>query len=211
MNPSIGNLAAKEALGLNPPTMGGNCAYRRAVLERISGFPAGVISEDIEVSLVLAGSGGRTRFVHDAAADHAVTDSFRHFVNQRLRWSRGLTIARRQVRGLEAAFVAAGYLDRVVLLLVTACILGGYVSPWWLVVYAAPAFAAVVTAVGKARPDPRLACMVFTTFPIMFVVDVAVSVSVVFHGVTGRRIRWMDRRSAASSTADMNAQQDLES
>ena len=88
---------------------------------------------------------------------------------------------------------------------------GGYVSPWWLVVYAAPAFAAVVTAVGKARPDPRLACMVFTTFPIMFVVDVAVSVSVVFHGVTGRRIRWMDRRSAASSTADMNAQQDLES
>lgn len=205
------NLAAKEALGLNPPTMGGNCAYRRAALERIGGFPAGSISEDIEVSLALAGSGGRTRFVHDAVADHAAADSFRHFVNQRLRWSRGLTIARRQVRGLEAAFVAAGYLDRVVLLLVTACILGGYVSPWWLVVYSVPAFAAVVTAVGKARPDPRLACIVFTTFPVMFVVDVAVSVSAVLHGVTGRRIRWMDRRSAGSSTADVNAQHDLES
>ena len=205
------NLAAKEALGLNPPTMGGNCAYRRSALERIGGFPAGSFSEDIEVSLALAGSGGRTCFVRDAVADHDVADSFRHFVNQRLRWSRGLTIARRHVRGLEAAFVAAGYLDRVVLLLVTACIVGDYVSPWWLMVYAVPAFAAVVTAVGKARPDPRLACMVFVTFPIMFVVDVAVSVLGVLPGVTGRRVRWMDRRSAGSSTADVRAPHDFRS
>lgn len=205
------NLAAKEVLGLNPPTMGGNCAYRRAALERIGGFPVGSISEDIEVSLALAGSGGRTRFVRDAVADHDVADSFRHFLNQRLRWNRGLMASRRHVRGLEAAFVAAGYLDRVVLVLVTACILGGYVSPWWLVVYAVPAFAAVVTAVGKARPYPRLACMVFTTFPVMFVVDVAVSVSAVLHGVTGRRVRWMDRRSAGSSLADMAEPHDLRS
>ncbi len=193
------NLAAKDVLGLDPPTMGGNCAYRRAALERIGGFPAGSFSEDTEVSLALTGSGGRTRFVRDAVAEHPVADSFRHYLSQRLRWSRGLMASRRHARGLEAAFVAAGYLDRVVLLLVTACIVGGSVSPWWLIVYAVPALAAVVTAVGKAHPEPRLACAVFAILPIMFVVDVAVSVFAALHGVTGRRVRWMDRRSAGSS------------
>ena len=119
--------------------------------------------------------------------------------------------SRRHVRGLEAAFVAAGYLDRVVLLLVTGCIVGGYVSSWWLIVYAAPALAAVVTAVGKAHPKPRLACTVFAIFPFMFVVDVAVSVLAVLHGVTGHRIRWMDRRTAGSSTADVTEPHDLRS
>ena len=103
------NLAAKEALGLDTPTMGGNCAYRRSALERIGGFPAGSLSEDTEVSLALAGSGGRTRFVRGAVADHAVADSFRHYLNQRLRWSRGLMASRRHVRGLETA-VGARYL-----------------------------------------------------------------------------------------------------
>ena len=68
------NLAAKEALGLDPPTMGGNCAYRRSAVERIGRFPPGSFSEDIEVSLALASSGGRTRFVRAAVAD-----SFRHY------------------------------------------------------------------------------------------------------------------------------------
>ena len=201
------NLAAKDVLGLDPPTMGGNCAYRRTALERIGGFPAGSFSEDTEVSLALTGSGGRTRFVRDAVAEHAVADSFRHYLNQRLRWSQGLMASRRHVRGLEAAFVAAGYLDRVVLLLVTACIVGGYVSPWWLIVYAVPALAAVITAVGKAHPEARLVCMVFAILPIMFVVDVAVSVVAALHGVTGRPVRWMDRRSAGSSTHDVHATQ----
>jgi cellulose synthase/poly-beta-1,6-N-acetylglucosamine synthase-like glycosyltransferase len=205
------NLAAKEALGLDTPTMGGNCAYRRSALERIGGFPAGSLSEDTEVSLALAGSGGRTRFVRGAVADHAVADSFRHYLNQRLRWSRGLMASRRHVRGLETAFVAAGYLDRVVLLLVAACILGGYLSPWWLLVYVVPALAAVVTAVVKARPELRLVCTVFAMLPFMFVVDVSVSVVAALHGVTGRRIRWMDRRSAGSSTPDVNAPHDLRS
>lgn len=205
------NLSAKEALGLDPPTMGGNCAYRRSALERIGGFPAGSFSEDTEVSLALAGSGGRTRFVRDAVADHAVADSFRHYLNQRLRWSRGLMASRRQVRGVETAFVAAGYLDRVVLLLVAACILGGYLSPWWLLVYAVPALAAVGTAVVKARPEPRLVCRVFAVIPVMFVVDVFVSAVAALHGVTGRRIQWMDRRSAGSSSPDVNAQHDIRS
>jgi hypothetical protein len=119
--------------------------------------------------------------------------------------------SRRHVRGLEAAFVAAGYLDRVVLLLVAACILGGYLSPWWLLVYVVPALAAVGTAVVKARPEVRLVCTVLAILPAMFFVDVSVSVVAALQGVTGRRIRWMDRRSAGSSTPDVNAQHDLRS
>ncbi|MDP3093088.1 MAG: glycosyltransferase family 2 protein [Nitrospira sp.] len=203
------NLAAKEALGLDPPTMGGNCAYRRPALERIGGFPAGSFSEDIEVSLALAGSGGRTRFVRDAVADHIVADSLQHYLNQRLRWSRGLMASRHHVRGLEAAFVAAGYLDRVVLLLVAACIGGGYISPWWLVVYAVPALTAVVTAVVKAHPEPRLACTVFAVIPVMFIVDVLVSAVAVVQGITRRRILWIDRRSAGSSPAGSAESHDL--
>lgn len=203
------SLSAKEALGLDPPTMGGNCAYRRSALERIGGFPAGSFSEDVEVSLALAGSGGRTRFVRDAVADHIVADSLQHYLNQRLRWSRGLMASRRHVRGLEAAFVAAGYLDRVVLLLVTACIVGGYVSPWWLVAYAVPALTAVVTAVVKAHPEPRLASTVFAVIPVMFIVDVLVSVVAVVQGITRRRILWIDRRSAGSSPAGSAESHDL--
>lgn len=203
------NLAAKDVLGLDPPTMGGNCAYRRAALERIGGFPAGSFSEDTEVSLALSGSGGRTRFVRDAVAEHAVADSFRHYLNQRLRWSRGFMASRRHVRGIESAFVAAGYLDRVILLLVIACIVGGIVSPWWLMVYAMPAFAAVATAVVKARPEARLACMLFAILPFMVVVDVAVSAIAVLHGETGRRIQWLDRRTAGSSPADMTEPNDV--
>jgi cellulose synthase/poly-beta-1,6-N-acetylglucosamine synthase-like glycosyltransferase len=203
------NLKAKEALGLNPPTMGGNCAYRRSAVERIGGFPSGSFSEDTEVSLALAGSGGRTRFVQDAVADHAVADSLRHFLNQRLRWSHGLMASRRHVYGVEAAFVVAGYLDRVVLLLVIACIIGGYANPWWLIAYAVPALAAVVTAVIRARPKPRLAYTVFAIFPFMFMVDVLISVVAVVFDVTRRRIRWMDRRSAGSSPSDMAELHDL--
>lgn len=203
------NLAAKEALGLDPPTMGGNCAYRRSALERIGGFPIGSFSEDIEVSLAFAGGDGRTRFVQAAVSDDEVATSFQHYLNQRLRWSRGLTASRRHVRGIESAFVTAGYFDRVVLLLVAACIVGGYVSPWWLVAYAVPALTAVVTAVVKAHPEPRLACTVFAVIPVMFIVDVLVSVVAVVQDITRRRILWIDRRSAGSRPAGSAESHDL--
>lgn len=105
--------------------------------------------------------------------------------------------------------MTAGYFDRVVLLLVAACIVGGYVSPWWLVVYAAPALTAVVTAVVKAHPEPRLACTVFAVIPVMFIVDVFVSVVAVVQDITRRRILWIDRRSAGSSPAGSAESHDL--
>ena len=113
--------------------------------------------------------------------------------------------SRRHIYGFEAAFVVAGYLDRVVLLLVTACILVGYVSLWWLVIYVIPVFAAVVTALVKARPKPRLSCMVLAISPFMFIVDVAVSAVASLYSVTGRQIRWINRRSAGSGAVDTNA------
>ena len=105
------NLSAKDLLGLNPLTMGGNCAYRRSEIgARASwGGAAGPFSEDIEVAL--AGGGGMIRFVRDAVADHIVADSLQRYLNQRFRWSRGLMAPRHHARGFEAAFVAAGYLD----------------------------------------------------------------------------------------------------
>ena len=195
------NLAAKDALGFNPPTMGGNCAYRRPALERIGGFPAGSFSEDIEVSLALVGGGGRTRFIHAAVSDDEVAASFRHYLHQRLRWSRGLAASRRHVRGLEAAFVTAGYLDRVVLVLVIASIVGGVISPWWLVVYGVPAAMAVGTAVVRARPDPWLACTALGVIPAMFVVDVLISMVAAVHMIIRRRVRWLDRRTAGDRPA----------
>ena len=195
------NLAAKDALGFNPPTMGGNCAYRRPALERIGGFPAGSFSEDIEVSLALAGGGGRTRFVYAAVSDDAVAASCRHYFNQRLRWSRGLAASRRHARGLEAAFVTAGYFDRMVLLPVIACIVGGVISPRWLVVYGVPASIAVVTAVVRARPDPWLACTALAVIPAMFVVDVLISMVAAVHSITRRRMLWLDRRTAGDRPA----------
>ena len=107
----------------------------------------------------------------------------------------------RRVRGLEAAFVVTGYLDRVVLMLVLMGCVGGYVNPWWLVVYGIPALAAAVTAVVKARPEPWFACMVIAISPLMFLLDVAASVMSAFHAVTGRPVTWMGR-SADNALAD---------
>ncbi|MFN7922851.1 MAG: glycosyltransferase family 2 protein [Bryobacteraceae bacterium] len=185
------NLAAKDALGLDPPTMGGNCAYRRTALDRIGGFPPGAFSEDIEASLQLSASGGKTRFAMHAVADHVVADSFEHYVNQRLRWSRGLMASARHVRGLEAAFVAAGYLDRAVLLVLLACVIAGHASALWLAVYAVPAVAAVATALAKARPGFRLVAMLLTTLPLMVAADVAVSVFAMVHPLIGGKPRWL--------------------
>jgi hypothetical protein len=110
-------------------------------------------------------------------------------------------VSRRHVHGLEAAIVVAGYLDRVVLLLVTLCIIGNYVSPWWLMAYAVPALAAVFTAVVKARPEPRLTSILFTTLPFMFATDVLISIAAVIRNFSRRPIEWMDRRSAGSTLA----------
>lgn len=64
------------------------------------------------------------------------------------------------------------------------------------------------TKTATVGPKPA-ADMVFAVFPVMFVVDVAVSVLVVFHGVTGHRIWWIDRRSAGGSNADLAKPHDL--
>ena len=181
------NLAGKDALGLNPPTMGGNCAYRRSALRRIGGFPQGSASEDIEVSLALSGSGGKTRVVAEAMADDFTGGSFRRYLNQRFRWSLGLMRSRKRARGIEAAFVVAGYLDRVALLLVAAMVALGYAHPWWLLAYVIPAGAAVLTAVIKARPGFRVGFVVLAVGPAMFVVDVLVSLSAAVYNLLPRQ------------------------
>lgn len=192
------NLAAKDVLNLNPPTMGGNCAYRRTALNAIGGFPVGSFSEDIAVSLAMNARGGRTRFIADAITEGEAVRTFHHFYNQRQRWNRGMMEARRHARGLEAAFVTAGYLDRVLLVLAVVAIGFGVVNPWWLIAYILPALAAVLTAVAKAHPAPGLAAVVLMTFPCMFVADLAVSVLAVLSAAGGRSLTWNPRPSSGT-------------
>ncbi len=192
------NLAAKDALGLNPPTIGANCGYRRVALNAVGGFPIGSFSEDIEVSLAMSARGGMTRFIAEAVTETEPPRTFGHFCNQRLRWSRGMMAARRHVRGLETALVTAGYMDRVLLLPAVVGMALGALSPWWLVAFAAPAFAALVSALAKARPEPRLAAVVLTTLPWMFIADLAVSALAAVSVVSGRPLIWKPRPASGS-------------
>jgi cellulose synthase/poly-beta-1,6-N-acetylglucosamine synthase-like glycosyltransferase len=189
------NLAAKNALRLNPPTMGGNCAYRLSALEAIGGFPPGVFGEDIEVSLALAARGGRTCFVPEAVTDCQMPRTYAHFFHQRQRWSHGMMAARRNAGGLEAFFVITGYFDRVVLLLTAVCIALGGLSPWWLVLYAAPAVAAVLTALRTARPAPATVALVLLSVPMMFLADVLASLLSLLAIAIRRPLSWQSRPS----------------
>jgi len=193
------NLSAKEALGLNPPTMGGNCAYRRSLLEQIGGFPSGLYSEDIYVSLAVVAAGGRTHFVEQAIADHFASTSLPHFFNQRLRWTHGLMTARSQVHGLEAALVVSGYLDRIAVLGLALSAAFGHTNPWLLSVYLAPAFTALAVALFRAQPSWKLAGVVITTLPAMFALDVGTSVLASLRTLTPKPIRWLNRLAGSPS------------
>jgi hypothetical protein len=95
--------------------------------------------------------------------------------------------------------VAAGYLDRVVLLLVLACVAFGSISPLWALVYAVPALLGVFSAVVKARPEWGFACLVLAVTPVMFVLDVLISVVAPVHGIARRRILASDLRGAGGT------------
>ena len=193
------NLSAKETLGLNPPTMGGNCAYRRSYLEQAGGFPSGLYSEDIYVSLAIVAAGGRTHFVRQAIADHYASTSLRHFFNQRLRWTQGLLSARSQVSELEGALVVTGYLDRIAILGLTACAALGHAKIWMLSLYVLPAVSAMACALLRVRPSGKLAILAITTLPVMFLVDVGVSLVGSLRGLIPKPIRWLNRVSGTES------------
>jgi len=187
------NLAAKDRLDLNPPVGGGNCAYRRDALVRAGGFPRGTFSEDTAVSLAMANNGGTLRFVRDAICEHRTTDSLRFFWNQRQRWSSGMASVVGQASGLESVLVGLGYADRFVMLVVAALALAGSIGPVWLAVIAAPAAAAIGSALAKGRPRAAELRTLAIGFPFMAAIDVGVSVFASVTHMIGNRPVWASR------------------
>lgn len=123
-------LRAKERLGLAPPLLGANCAYRRAALLAVGGFPAGALLEDSHLTLRLTLAGWQTRFAPAATSHHAVPHSLAGYWHQHTRWADGFqAVAGHYLRTiwhahhlpwplrLELLAFAAGYLDRPALLL----------------------------------------------------------------------------------------------
>ncbi|MBI5086931.1 MAG: glycosyltransferase family 2 protein [Acidobacteria bacterium] len=168
-------LAAKDRLGLNPPTIGANCCYRLGALRAIGGFPPGSYSEDIEVSLALAATGWRTRFVSEARAQSLVPGTLRHFVQQRLRWSAGLRRSARRARGMEAWATSTGYADRALGLICALSIAAGLTSLAWMLLWIAPQVISACIALSRA-PRFTSPLALLAALAMMAPVDLAVSV-----------------------------------
>ena len=150
--------AGKDRIGLNPATMGGNCIYRRRALEQVGAFPSGSFSEDTETSLALTALGWRTRFTESAVAAGSVAATLHEYWNQRARWMYGMYHAARHARGLESLVVAAGYADRLLLLLSLLGAMMGYLSWWWPLAYVLAAASCTLAGLlharaGRAMPE----------------------------------------------------------
>jgi cellulose synthase/poly-beta-1,6-N-acetylglucosamine synthase-like glycosyltransferase len=177
--------AGKEARGLSSPTTGGNCVYRRAVLEEIGGFPAGSYSEDTAVSLAMQARGYRTRFVEEARATTQMVETVSDFWSQRVRWNLGLYGAMPQAKGTEGWATVLGYADRLVLLAGIALALAGMMPIWVLACYGLAPGTMVLVAIHKAQAWgqlPWLPLAVLTMFP----VDVAVTL----YALWAKRPKW---------------------
>jgi cellulose synthase/poly-beta-1,6-N-acetylglucosamine synthase-like glycosyltransferase len=184
-------LAGKDRLGLNPTTMGSDCAYRRAALHEIGGFRAGALNEDIEISLALVEAGWRTRFCPEAVAESPMVESFGRYWNQRSRWTRGIYRSSARARGLESWLVSAGYLDRLVFLAALALAAAGLLGYAWPALYLSAPAAAVGCALWRAGLGMKVAAYVLFWAPPMFAVDVAVTVAATVSALLGRRQKWL--------------------
>ena len=182
--------AGKERLALNPTTLGGNCAYRRAALHELGGFRAGALSEDIEISLALVEAGWRTRFCPEAVAESPMVESIGRYWNQRSRWTRGLYRSSARARHLESWLVSAGYLDRLVFLAALALAAAGYMGFAWPALYLSAPAAAVGCALWRAGLGKKVTAYVLLSILPMFAVDMAVTVAATVNALLGRRQKW---------------------
>jgi cellulose synthase/poly-beta-1,6-N-acetylglucosamine synthase-like glycosyltransferase len=190
--------AAKDYLGLNPPTLGA-CAYRRTALEQVGLFEGGRPGGDVQVSAALTRAGWRIRFVPEAVADNAVVERWRDYWHQHVRWARNLyasarprTPARVQLRvaaRVEGWMAAAGYADRIAVLAV-ATFAAVHVLPLWLPgVYLAIAAGEVAVAAAKAGITRRLPAF-YLAAAALFLVDVGASLAATADHLLHRPRTW---------------------
>lgn len=202
---------AKDRLGLLPPLLGSNCAYRRAALTAVGGFQPGTLLEDSDLTLRLGHSGWQTRFVPSAVATHTVPATLSGYLRQHRRWAAGFQQVAQRRRAvptrslpwwlrLELWLFAAGYLDRVALLVLLATMgwqtaVGQPVTRWslhLLVLYAATPLLQTMVALRNGRSPWQLwARLMF--LPIFFVFDIAVALLGICSAILGRPIPWEAR------------------
>jgi 1,2-diacylglycerol 3-beta-glucosyltransferase len=196
--------AAKDALGLNPPTLGA-CAYRREALDEVGRFGHSISGEDVRVSGALTRAGWRIRFVEAAVSHTLVVNTWQDYWHQHLRWARNVFSSRQArqsaapdrpltlLQRVETSLATAGYADRVALLVVVAGVRARVLPPWIPGVYAAVAAVEVVIAVAKAghaRGLPRFVAATGGLFPL----DVIASTAAVVGQVVGRPRIWRHPR-----------------
>ena len=182
-------LAGKDRWGWNPPTMGGNCAYRIDALKACGGFRPGTLSEDIEASLSLIASGWTTRFARDAVAEDSVSAEFRHYAAQRLRWTYGMHGAGTRARSPEALVVASGYADRLIFAAGCVSAIVGWMSPVWLVAYLMAPLLHVLAALAKTGRLRQAGVYLLGALP-MFLFDIACTTYATFLTLVRRRPVW---------------------
>jgi cellulose synthase/poly-beta-1,6-N-acetylglucosamine synthase-like glycosyltransferase len=196
-------LAAKDRLGLDPPTIGGRCGYRRCALEAAGGFPADAQAEDIAVSLALIARGWRTRFQPTAITRLRTVRHWRHFLHQRRRWCTSLLASTPRVGGLESLAVVLGYADRPLLLAALLLIAGGLLPLTALGMYLVPAALTLLAALWKARVPLTVAVRLLLWLVPMYLLDVAVSLTTPLAALRRRPLPWLSRAEAESSSGPM--------
>ena len=193
--------AAKDRLGLDPPTFGASL-YLRVALERVGGFPDDGFHEDLAAGLAIASRGHRTRFVGHAVVDNWVVEDLGAYWRQHVRWTRGpfdVAAAGRPagslLRRLETRTVHLGYGDRLVFLAAVFLAVARVLPRWLPAVYLAVQALEVGVALSKAAPTRRLPGFLAST--VLFPLDVSASlVAVAFH-IARRPRRWDGRGATA--------------
>ena len=198
--------AGKDRLDLNPPAPGGCSAYRRSALEQIGWFGPEP-GADVRVTAALTRAGWRTRFVPEAVAETAVVQRWRDYWHQHIRWgrnlfssagagervSRSVPLARR----VEAWMTAAGYADRLVLLLALPLIAARRLTSRFAALYLAIVTGEVCVALAKARVARDGHRFLLWTGA-LFALDVVASVAAAAAHLLGRPRAWRPQRGAGS-------------
>jgi Glycosyl transferase family group 2 len=164
-----------------------------------------VSGEDVRISTALTRAGWRIRFARAAVADNTVVHTWPDYWHQHLRWARNVFSSRPAAAHLtpnrsisiaqkvESRLAAAGYADRVALLVVLAGVRARLLPRWIPRAYAAVAGVEVVVAVAKAGYARRLPRFVGATVS-LFALDVAASTAASVAHLLGRPRTWRQPR-----------------
>ena len=203
-------MRAKDRLNLAPAVLGANCAYRRQALVEVGAFKSGALLEDSDLSLKLPRAGWTTRFAPAAVSVHLAPRTWSGYWQQHTRWARGFNeVAREQglallfdrrplplLLRLELVAFAAGYLDRVALVLAGGLLLfrkWTRFPAWVMAASLLTPFWQTIAALKIARaPGAMWARIVW--LPLFFGLDLAMAASGLWSTLKQTPQIWEERR-----------------